>query len=135
MLILLAAASVMIFSGGVMLWNGPQRWVGLLPWLGAIFMLWILFGTYYQVDDQHLLIRSGPFWWTVRLETIQSITPTYNPLSSPALSLDRLWISYKVHGWNRAVMISPLDKQVFLQAVVERVPTLQLEGQRVKHRV
>jgi hypothetical protein len=45
---------------------------------------------------------------------ITAITPTSNPLSSPALSLDRLRIDY---GKGRSVMISPRDKQGFLGAM------------------
>ena len=54
------------------------------------------------------------------LNEIEEITPTHNPLSSPALSLDRLWISYRRAGKKRAVMISPEDKEGFLKAVARR---------------
>jgi hypothetical protein len=45
------------------------------------------------------------------------VVPTRNPLSSPALSLDRLRIEY---GQGRAIMISPADKGPFLRALEER---------------
>ncbi|MFQ5610075.1 MAG: PH domain-containing protein [Woeseiaceae bacterium] len=41
--------------------------------------------------------------------------PTRNPLSSPALSLDRLKITYGPK--NRKVLVSPADKESFVQAL------------------
>ena len=40
-----------------------------------------------------------------------NIRPTRNPLSSPALSLDRLRIDY---GSGRSIMVSPEDKDKFI---------------------
>lgn len=77
----------------------------------AILPLWLLKSTYYVLNDTQLTIHSGPFEWRVRLENIQAITRTRNPLSSPALSLDRLRIDY---GPRKSIMISPLDREGFL---------------------
>jgi hypothetical protein len=61
------------------------------------------------------------------LKEIEKITLTHNPLSSPALTLDRLWITYRHGGKKRAVMISPLDKDGFLKAVAARVKGMEVE--------
>jgi hypothetical protein len=74
--------------------------------------VWLLKTTCYTLEPTRLLVRSGPFSWNVPLAGIHSITPTRNPLSSPALSLDRLCIEYGKHG---SLMISPADKQGFLR--------------------
>lgn len=103
-----AAAVVMIREGGV-----PT--IVLLPvtlLLGAGLPLWILLGTRYELSPGRLLIRCGPFRWTVPLNEIRAVTPTRNPLSSPALSLDRLRIDY---GRGSSVMISPRDQARFLE--------------------
>ncbi len=73
--------------------------------------LWMLLGTRYEITPERLLVRCGPFRWTVPLREIRAVTPTRNPLSSPALSLDRLRIDY---GRGSSVMISPRDKARFL---------------------
>ena len=73
-----------------------------------------LLRTYYAVDTENLRIVAGPFSWRIPISQISAVRATRNPLSSPALSLDRLRIEY---GNNRAVMISPADKAGFLKAI------------------
>jgi len=80
--------------------------------LGAGLPLWTLFGTRYELTPGRLRIRCGPFRWTVPLNEIRAVTPTRNPLSSPALSLDRIRIDY---GRGSSVMISPRDQARFLE--------------------
>jgi hypothetical protein len=119
-------AAVCIFIGG------REVWVGGLLLLSACFIVWLLRSTYYVVDETRLLIRSGPFWFTVVLATIEEILPTRNPLSSPALSLDRLAIHYQVNGKRRMVMISPEDKEAFLRVIAAMVPGMVAEGTQAK---
>ena len=86
--------------------------------VAVILLLFAVFrGTHYTVTDQELRIVSGPFRWTVPVDEITAIDPSRNPLSSPALSLDRLKISY---GKRKFVLISPADKAGFMRAM-ERV--------------
>lgn len=79
--------------------------------------LWLLAATHYTIDGTVLHVRSGPFAWRVALRDIRAVTPTRNPLSSPALSLDRLRIDY---GARRSIMVSPEDKQGFVAALLGR---------------
>jgi hypothetical protein len=81
--------------------------------------MWVLWATCYGIDGSDLHIRSGPFAWRVPLRDIQAITPTRNPLSSPALSLDRLRLD--VAG-KRSIMVSPRDKQRFIAELRKRMP-------------
>ncbi len=74
----------------------------------------LLVRTHYTVQGNILRIASGPFSWKVPVDQIESVKATRNPLSSPALSLDRLQISY---GKDRRIMVSPADKAGFLKAV------------------
>jgi hypothetical protein len=78
-----------------------------------IFCAWLYFSTRYTVTAEALLVKSGPFSWVVPLREISSIEPTRNPLSSPALSLDRLRVRYG----EREIMISPADKAGFIAAI------------------
>jgi len=80
--------------------------------------------TYYQLREGELLIRSGFFRWRVVIASIESITPTHNPLSSPALSLDRLAIRYRKNGRDALILVSPLDKSGFIAALRAANPAI-----------
>jgi hypothetical protein len=68
------------------------------------------------------VVRAGPFRWQVPLETLRSIRPTRSPLSSPALSLDRLELRY---GQGRVLLISPADGARFVAELSARAPHVQ----------
>lgn len=85
--------------------------------LGVILPVWLIAGTRYVLHSEQLIVHAGPFRWRVPLKDIRSITPTHNPLASPALSLDRLRIEYGQGKW---VMISPRDKDQLMSDITER---------------
>lgn len=87
---------------------------GLATSLVVLLVFSILFRTYYSVEGDTLRIVSGPFRWRVPINEIEAIEPTRNPISSPALSLDRLRIRYSER---KSIMISPADKQRFARAL------------------
>ena len=92
--------------------GGRELWWALLPaTLGVGLPAWVFLSTNYTIAGDVLIIRGGPFRWKIDIDSITSITPTSNPLSSPALSLDRLRIEY---AKGRAIMISPKDREEFL---------------------
>ena len=76
--------------------------------------LWLLFTTRYIITDNQLIVRSGPFRWRIPVSEISGMTPTYNPLASPALSIRRLRIDY---GQNKSVLISPRDRDGFIRQI------------------
>lgn len=76
----------------------------------------------YELQSDLLLIHSGIIKYRVRYSDIELIEPTRNPLSSPAMSLDRLKI---VYGKRKMIMISPNDRAVFLSEIKKRA---DLEG-------
>jgi hypothetical protein len=121
-------------------------WLGLLIWglvlLGAVpallkpgrgqfiimvavilFVGWIWFWTGYEISDDELKIRCGPFRQRIPLQEIKEIKKTRSPLSAPACSLDRMEIKY---GKSKRVMISPADKENFINTIVEKSPHIQL---------
>ena len=81
---------------------------------GVVLPLWLQLSTRYTVSDAQLDIRCGPFRWQIQRDSISSIKPSNNPLSSPALSLDRLRIRYE---GGRCVLVSPKDKTGFVRAL------------------
>ena len=80
----------------------------------SALIIWLTLGTHYTVDRRMLKIAAGPFRWKVNIDEITSVEATRNPLSSPALSLDRIMIRY---GKRRRIMVSPADKTGFLKAI------------------
>jgi len=84
--------------------------------IGTGLPLWLLLSTRYTLGYGQLVVLSGPFKWRIPVADITSITPTSNPLSSPALSLDRLRIDY---GKGKSLMISPRDKEQFVRDMEE----------------
>jgi hypothetical protein len=69
--------------------------------------------TYYVIDGATLVIRSSFLTWRVPIAEITRVTPTRNPLSSPALSLDRLQIEYG----RKLILVSPEEKERFIEAL------------------
>jgi len=87
------------------------------------FVAWIWFGTGYRVTDDELKIKSGPIRLTIPLEVITNIESTRNPISSPALSMDRLEIKY---GEGKLAIISPLDKEGFINLIIRKYPKVTI---------
>jgi len=104
--------------------------------LAGAFSLWVTYATRYTVTATEILVRSGPLRWRVPLAAITSIVPSSNPLSSPAVSLDRLRVAHRgANGRARALLLSPADRAGFLAAVAARCPSLALVGDRLVPRV
>ena len=94
----------------------PVTWAiaAFIAVLGVGLPLWLLFSTHYTLGDEQLLVQSGPLKWRIPLADIKSVTPSNSPLSSPALSMDRLRIDY---GRYSSLMISPRDKDQFIRDI------------------
>jgi hypothetical protein len=120
-LIASAAASVLavVIVGAV---ESPLLALTLSPLLlfSVGLPIWLLAATSYTFDRVDLDVRCGPFAWRVPLREIRAVTATRNPLSSPALSLDRLRIDY---GRMSSIMVSPHDKDGFMQELRKRMPS------------
>ncbi len=100
------------------------KFVVVVMCLGADgLMLWVLYGTHYTLTKDSLQIQSGPFKFPIALDQINAISPTRNPLASPACSLDRLKIEYL--NFQGSIMISPKDKPGFLGAIMKQCPNLK----------
>ena len=91
-------------------------------------LLSVLYATYYMISGDCLTAYCGPFKRSVLLQNIEEVVPSRNPLSSPALSLDRLHI--RVRGSVLGLLISPRDKQAFLTDLVAHAPHLRIDGDR-----
>ncbi|KWW17578.1 MULTISPECIES: PH domain-containing protein [Peribacillus] len=90
-------------------------------------LLWIWFTTYYVIEDKTLLVRSAFIRKTISIDDIQAIDRSFNPLSSPALSLDRIKISYGPHQY---ILISPLHREMFIEELLKRNPSIRTSLKR-----
>ena len=115
-IVMVAALAISLIAIAPAVYQG--LWWVIIPLAGTFgFVLWVMLGTYYEIEGNRQLVRSGPFRWRIPINEIEEMTPTHNPLSSPALSLDRLRIEY---SGGRSVMISPEDKDRFIAEIERR---------------
>jgi hypothetical protein len=130
----LVGATVIALVGGVcVVWSAPAplaHRVGVTAMNLAIaaFMAWTTWGTRYTVAPPSLVIRSGPFRWTVPLAEIRTVTPSRSMLSAPACSLDRLEITFG----SRRTLVSPADRAGFLAALAAACPGLVVHGETAR---
>lgn len=90
-------------------------------------LLGILFSTYYVLEEDGIRIRCFIFCNVViPYESIISVKPTYNPVSSSALSLDRLEVKFMRPNHRPDIaLISPIHRDDFIKEVQQRQMMLQ----------
>jgi hypothetical protein len=93
------------------------------------FVLSILRNTYYVLEKDQLLIRSGWFRWRTEYADIEEVTPSRKAWSSAALSLDRLYVRHR--NLRFSSYISPEDKEAFMRDLASRSPHLVHVDNRV----
>ncbi len=118
-LMAIAVLAALIGCWRVLAMQMPGQWIFVVPtMLFAVGLpTWLMSTTCYFFEDATLVVRSGPFRWRLPIREIVKVEPTRNPLSSPALSLDRLRINYGPGKW---IMISPLEREAFLADLERR---------------
>jgi Bacterial PH domain len=80
-----------------------------------------------------LLVRSGLFRYKIPLAQISEVRPSAEALFSfpatPAWSLDRLKVVYPTRsGFHRSLLISPRDRDGFLDELARRANHLERDG-------
>lgn len=95
-----------------------KAWPGLIINLALIgFVSYLFTSTYYVINGNDLTVKCGFFFKsTIKIDKIKTIKETNNPLSSPAISLDRIVIYYNKSD---SVMISPKNKIDFINQLVK----------------
>ncbi len=85
-----------------------------------MIMFWMFSKIKYVIEGTMLKV-----WWVkIDIHTIKRIYKTNNPLSSPALSLDRIAIVYNKYD---EVLISPKLKKEFVDELLKINPTIQID--------
>lgn len=112
------AGIALMFERSFLLWN-----LGLVTLLtGSVLPLWMLLATGYRLEKSRLVARSGPFRWRVDYADIRSVERSKSAMSGPALSMDRLLITY---GQYHLLVISPRSPEVFREALESRIKAVQ----------
>jgi hypothetical protein len=112
--LIVIAALIVAWRSGEPITAGIWLVMGSCLAVGLGLPLWLLLATSYTVGAGNLVIRCGPLSQTIPLASIERIAPSRSLLSAPALSLDRLRISY---GQGGSVLVSPRHKDAFLRAL------------------
>ncbi|WP_157986389.1 PH domain-containing protein [Chitinophaga alhagiae] len=101
-----------------------RLWVtSIIIMLVIFFIIHLFLNTYYTLTANKLQITCGWLYKKdIPLQSIRKIMRTRNPLSAPALSLDRLLVFFD----RQQVMISPADKEAFLQDIQTRNPAINI---------
>ncbi|MDE2665986.1 MAG: PH domain-containing protein [Acidobacteriota bacterium] len=115
-------AADMEFSPDLLIIMGPATL--LLALLLVCFL-----PVYYQIEASVLIIRAGFLRTSVPISQITKVQPTWNLLSAPALSLDRLEIKYSPDGvLGEIALVSPKDKKKFIADLARSDPELIIQG-------
>ena len=110
----------------------------ILPFAIGGLLLWMFWGTSYEISETELVNRLGPFCFRVPLNAIEEVVSTtgFRLVMGVGLacSLDMLHVKYRKANGRRAwtVSISPQDKTGFLQELAAAVPGLKIEGSASK---
>src|SRR5438093_13334392 len=49
---------------------------GIVLFILALFYLWVLLGTTYEITPSHVIVRAGPLRWRIQIDGIVEAVPT-----------------------------------------------------------
>lgn len=95
----------------------------MLPIL--LIILFLFSQIKYTITERDLKINGGFYRVNVSINDIRSVSRTSNPLSAPALSLDRIEIKY---GNNfHYLLISPKEREKFINQLIAINPNIDIK--------
>ncbi|MFH6992368.1 PH domain-containing protein [Flavobacterium sp. FlaQc-48] len=103
-----------------------QNWIGFgFIFFVVAFISYMFSTTFYTIEDQKVFIKCGMlFNLSIEIKNIKRISESYNIISSPALSFDRLEILYNKFD---TILISPKDKERFIEAIEKINPQVEIK--------
>ncbi|MBW1656539.1 PH domain-containing protein [Flavobacterium quisquiliarum] len=112
----LALLLIVIFGLALIQFAYDKNWIGFsFMFCISAFIIHMFATTFYTIVRDKLRIKCGFLIdFSIDIKNIKSISQTFNVISSPALSLDRLEIMY---GKYDSILISPKDKIRFTEAI------------------
>lgn len=117
---------ILIFGTVLIGSASDQKWIGFaFVLLVAAFIVHVFLTTYYTIENDKLKIKCGFLINSeIKIQNIKKISKTYNIISSPALSFDRIEILYNEFD---TVLISPKDKFRFTEAIKKINPQIEIK--------
>lgn len=102
-----------------------KSWLGVLIMLLTIlFILYTFLPINYKIEKENLNVKcTFMINENIEIKSIRKITETYNPLSSPAASIDRIEIFYNKFD---SILISPKNKKDFIQDILKINPNIKV---------
>lgn len=119
---------ILLGTVGVMVWGTIEPlvkgkgidWTMTITTVLVLGLLTSLTAIKYVLYPEYLYICCGFLGKTkIHYGEIRNMKETHNPLSSAAMSLDRIQIDYMENGVHRMVLISPVRKKEFMEKVEE----------------
>lgn len=104
----------------------PSAILFLVTTVIIVLLTILFFGTKYVIEEDELIIYGGLYKKRIRIEQILSLRPSKNPLSAPALSIDRIEITFDPHI--QVILVSPKDKELFVKKLLEVNPVITLKN-------
>ncbi|QHV96661.1 PH domain-containing protein [Spirosoma endbachense] len=121
-------AGLFVGLGSLMVYKGLWAGVGIIL-VVSLLILHLFMTTRYKLDKNTLNIQSGFFFHKeIPIASIKKIIETRNPISSPALSLDRIELVYNRFD---SVLLSPEDKMDFIADLLHQNPDIEVRLKRV----
>lgn len=92
-----------------------------------IVLLCILFfGTKYVIEEEELIVYGGIYKKRIPIKQIRSLRPSKNPLSAPAMSINRIEITFDPHI--QVILVSPKERELFVKKLLEINPGITLKS-------
>ena len=106
--------------------NGVSVAIALFCISLAIFLLWVLYGTYYFIDDTYIKYYSGPIRGKIEIEKIHTIVKDKNLYAGlrPATALRGVVVKY---GKYDEVYFSPYTNEDFIRELLKIKPDIKIE--------
>jgi hypothetical protein len=121
---LLIPIAIILTATGILL-TYDKTWPGLIVILiVSAFIAHIILTTYYEVTDNILRVKCGVLMdKTIHIDTIKEIKETHDLIASPAVSLDRLRITYNKY---QNIIISPKEKNKLIDQLKSINPGIKV---------
>ena len=127
LVIIMTTVVVLLMMAGAYSWS-----ILIIPVLTTVFIAHMFLTTYYTVEGDVLQVRCGFLMnMKISIATITRIKETSDPTSAPATSLDRLRIEY---GKGKTVLISPKEKQAFIDCILSLNDEVEVKYKKRKMR-
>lgn len=105
------------FSIGI----AEKIWISFLLLLVSGYMLWIRFGTAYEITDEFLNYKTGPIQGKIKISTIKTLEAgkTLWAGMKPATALNGIIVKYNKYD---EIYISPENNKAFAEEILKLNP-------------